>query len=91
MVLKDERIAMKKSTYTEAQIALAVKQAETGTRMDEVCRKKTWPYPLSLNTLHAPASASRRERYVKELSWSQFEFYRCLISVSKHTSTYHLY
>jgi putative transposase len=30
---------MKKSTYTEAQIAFALKQAETGTRVDEVCRK----------------------------------------------------
>ena len=28
-----------KSTYTEAQIAFALKQAETGTRVDEVCRK----------------------------------------------------
>jgi len=30
---------MKKSTYTEAQITFAFKQAETGTRVDEVCRK----------------------------------------------------
>ena len=30
---------MKKSTYTEAQIAFALKQAETGTRVEEVCRK----------------------------------------------------
>jgi putative transposase len=30
---------MKKSTYTEAQIAFALKQAETGTRVDEACRK----------------------------------------------------
>jgi transposase-like protein len=37
--LKDERIAMKKSTFTEQQIAFALKQAETGTRVDEVCRK----------------------------------------------------
>lgn len=37
--LKHERIAMKKSTYSEAQIAFALKQAETGTRVDEVCRK----------------------------------------------------
>jgi putative transposase len=35
--MKDCR--MKKSTYTEAQIAFALKQAETGTRVDEVCRK----------------------------------------------------
>jgi putative transposase len=30
---------MKKSMYTEAQIAFALKEAETGTRVDEVCRK----------------------------------------------------
>lgn len=30
---------MKKPTYTETQIAFALKQAETGTRVDEVCRK----------------------------------------------------
>jgi putative transposase len=30
---------MKKSTYTEAQITFALKQAETGTRVDEVCGK----------------------------------------------------
>lgn len=30
---------MKKSTFTEQQIAFALKQAETGTRVDEVCRK----------------------------------------------------
>lgn len=30
---------MKKSKYTEEQIAFALKQAETGTRVEEVCRK----------------------------------------------------
>ncbi len=30
---------MKKSKFTEAQIVFALKQAETGTRVDEVCRK----------------------------------------------------
>ena len=30
---------MKKSKFTEAQISFALKQAETGTRVDEVCRK----------------------------------------------------
>ncbi|CNH61227.1 transposase [Yersinia thracica] len=30
---------MKKSRYTEEQIAFALKQAETGTRVEEVCRK----------------------------------------------------
>ncbi|WP_353150630.1 IS3 family transposase [Chryseobacterium sp.] len=30
---------MKKSKFTEAQIAFAIKQSETGTRVEEVCRK----------------------------------------------------
>lgn len=30
---------MRKSTYTEGQIAFALKQAETGTTITEVCRK----------------------------------------------------
>ncbi len=30
---------MKKTRYTEDQIAFALKQAETGTRVEEVCRK----------------------------------------------------
>lgn len=30
---------MKKSKYTEEQIAYALRQAETGTRVEEVCRK----------------------------------------------------
>lgn len=30
---------MKKSKYTEAQIAFAIKQAESGTPVEEVCRK----------------------------------------------------
>jgi putative transposase len=30
---------MKKTTFTEQQIAFALKQAETGTRVGEVCRK----------------------------------------------------
>lgn len=30
---------MKKTRYTEEQIAFALKQAETGTRIGEVCRK----------------------------------------------------
>jgi putative transposase len=34
-----EASAMKKTRYTEEQIAFALKQAETGTRVGEVCRK----------------------------------------------------
>jgi putative transposase len=30
---------MKKSKFTEAQIAFAIKQSETGTKVEEVCRK----------------------------------------------------
>lgn len=30
---------MKKSKFTEEQIAFALKQAESGTRIEEVCRK----------------------------------------------------
>ena len=30
---------MKKSKFTEAQIAFAIKQAESGTPVEEVCRK----------------------------------------------------
>lgn len=30
---------MKKSKFTEAQIAFAIKQSETGTRVDEICRQ----------------------------------------------------
>lgn len=30
---------MKKTKYTDEQIAFAVKQSETGTRAEEVCRK----------------------------------------------------
>ena len=30
---------MEKTRYTEEQIAFALKQAETGTRVEEVCRK----------------------------------------------------
>ncbi len=30
---------MKKSRFTDEQIAFALKQAETGTRTDEICRK----------------------------------------------------
>lgn len=30
---------MKKTRYTEEQIAFALKQAETGNRVEEVCRK----------------------------------------------------
>ncbi len=31
---------MKKTPHTEEQIAFALKQAETGTLVEEVCRKK---------------------------------------------------
>ncbi len=37
---------MKKTRYTEEQIAFALKQAETGTRVGEVCRKMGFLRPL---------------------------------------------
>lgn len=30
---------MKRSKFTEAQIAFALRQSETGTRVDEICRQ----------------------------------------------------
>lgn len=30
---------MKKSKFTEAQIVFAIKQSETGVRVEEICRK----------------------------------------------------
>ena len=38
LILKGRK-PMKKSKFTETQIAFAIKQSETGTRMEEVCRK----------------------------------------------------
>jgi putative transposase len=37
--LWEEVLSMKKSKFTEEQIAFALRQAETGTRVAEVCRK----------------------------------------------------
>ena len=34
-----EDFAMKKSRFTEQQIAYALRQADTGTRVAEICRK----------------------------------------------------
>ena len=35
----DQSIVMRKSKFTEAQILFALKQAETGVSIDEICRK----------------------------------------------------
>jgi glutamine synthetase type III len=43
-------IVMKKSKFTEAQIVYALKQAETGSSVDEVCSK------MSLSDQHTIAS-----------------------------------
>jgi putative transposase len=37
--LKNNSVKMKKSKFTEAQIAFALRQAEQGTRVAEICRK----------------------------------------------------
>lgn len=47
--LTERRIAMKKTRYTEEQIAFALKQAETGTRVGEVCRKMGISEPTFYN------------------------------------------
>jgi putative transposase len=37
--LREEEHVVKKSRFTEEQIAFALKQAELGTKVDEICRK----------------------------------------------------
>ena len=39
LALKEEKHPMKRSRFTEEQIAFALKQAEGGTSVSEVCRK----------------------------------------------------
>ncbi len=56
---------MKKSKFTEEQIAFALKQPETGTTVEEICRKKgisqatfyAWRHPpaFSSGTVWSPA------------------------------------
>jgi putative transposase len=36
---KSDYLLMKRSKFTESQIVFAIKQVETGTRLEEVCRK----------------------------------------------------
>lgn len=38
-ILGERKHVMKKSWFTEEQIAFALKQAELGSRIDEICRK----------------------------------------------------
>lgn len=40
--LNGQEHVVKKSKFTEEQIAFALKQAELGTRVEEVCRKMGW-------------------------------------------------
>lgn len=39
---------MKRSKFTEPQIMFALKQAETGTKVEEVCRQGSVPKSVSL-------------------------------------------
>jgi putative transposase len=39
LTYKNKESGMKKSKFTEAQIAFALRQAEQGTRVAEICRK----------------------------------------------------
>ncbi|STW13336.1 putative transposase-like protein [Klebsiella pneumoniae subsp. rhinoscleromatis] len=51
---------MKKTRYTEEQIAFALKQAETGTRVEEVCRKMAFlkPHFTSMDYLRFASTES---------------------------------
>ncbi|MHA6850289.1 transposase [Ralstonia pseudosolanacearum] len=49
--------AMKTSKFTEAQIAFALKQAELGTKVEEVCRK--------LNALQLEEEVRRRGLFLR--------------------------
>ncbi|ASG90601.1 hypothetical protein DUC20_23795 [Salmonella enterica subsp. salamae] len=51
---------MKKTHYTEEQIAFALKQAETGTRVGEVCRKMAFLRPpfISMDYLRFASTES---------------------------------
>jgi len=40
---------MKRSEFTESQIALAIKQSESGTRVEEICRKMGISEPTFYN------------------------------------------
>jgi putative transposase len=46
---------MKRSKFTEQQIAFALQQAETGTSVEEVCRK--------MGVIPAPREADSREGF----------------------------
>ena len=49
---------MKKSRFTDEQIAFALKQAETGTRIDEICRKMGISDATFYKWLHVHKGAS---------------------------------
>jgi putative transposase len=77
-----EEMRMKKSRFTEEQIAFALKQAETGTRVAEVCRKMgiseatfyNWKKKYGglgvseLRRLKQPEEENARKRLVADLS-----------------------
>ena len=72
---------MKKSRYTEEQMVFALKQAEVGCSVAEVCRKMAFPKPpTSINrrpVMIAPSDSAfgrlRKRGYVMALS--EFTFY----------------
>ena len=55
---------MKKSKFTEQQIAFAMKQAETGTSVDEVCRKMGISQQLHTPALVVFSTVGRRSTQV---------------------------
>jgi putative transposase len=69
---------MKKSKYTEEQIAFAIKQSETGTRVAEICRKMGISEPtfyiwkkkyggLGVNELRRLRQLEEENRQLKQL------------------------
>ncbi len=57
---------MKKTRYTEEQIAFALKQAETGTRVEEVCRKMGISEATFYNWMKKFGGMGRRLRQLEE-------------------------
>ncbi len=70
---------MKKSRFTEEQIAFALKQAELGTKVDEICRKmgisdatfyKWRKSTVDSDRLSYADSGSLRKRTISSSAWS---------------------
>jgi hypothetical protein len=65
--LTEEDFDMKKTKYTEEQIACALKQAETGTRVQEVIRGK-WAFQSKRSTTGRRSTEGWAYRCSRDLS-----------------------